>query len=49
MCWHNWSKWEETNRGDILIDGHKVGECIIQERKCEKCNKIEIDSQRTYV
>ena len=31
-CWHHWSKW---------TDIEKTPERFVQERRCEKCNKIK--------
>lgn len=32
MCWHRWSQW---------VDRRESGACLIQERRCTKCNKAK--------
>lgn len=44
MCWlfHKWGKWLDTGTGDLIDLGVKVGTFIRQERRCLKCNKVEL-------
>lgn len=32
MCWHRWTKWKDVGQSSN-------GGVIIQEKRCEKCNK----------
>ena len=45
-CWwsHKWSPWEDTKHvGTILtLTGDKVGRYVYQERRCTRCNKLEL-------
>jgi len=46
-CWwsHKWSSWEDTDdAGKILSPaGSKIGRYVYQERRCTRCNKLELN------
>lgn len=42
---HKWSKWGEIQEGEWSSPLFKTsGTCLVQERKCEMCGKIEMRS-----
>lgn len=45
FCWHKWSKWVATKYEGTT---HRGGLALVlnQERKCEKCGKTQIKSER---
>ena len=46
FCWHKWSGWRETKRHEICISNVLVGIYVIQERKCEKCGRVQLSEER---
>lgn len=52
-CWwsHNFGKWSETGKGTLSNNETKlmVGIWLQQQRVCEDCNFIEIDTQTKYI
>ena len=44
MCWffHKWGKWGDPVAGQIRWFGGNPEGCMVQERKCENCNKCEL-------
>ncbi len=45
MCWffHKWGKWSNPELGEARWFSGKTAErCMVQERKCENCNKREL-------
>ena len=52
---HDWGKWEIYSEGNIVVESPKfnvkiednrvIGRFIYQQRKCQRCNFVEIDSQ----
>lgn len=52
-CWllHKWPKWKDTNNWEITRskDGAVVGHLIVQERRCEVCNKVERRVARVWI
>ena len=44
---HRWGKWTDTETGSISRGGSTIGKYIYQERRCEKCNKVEMQTIRT--
>ncbi len=51
MCWlyHKWGKWEKKQGGAILVDKLSVGEYMIQERVCSRCNKVQYSLTQAQV
>lgn len=53
MCFifHKWTKWEDRDRGQIAhrITKDLMGTYIEQERRCEKCNKVELREERSWL
>lgn len=45
-CWHKWSKWIDVKSGYVRNNPAYGGEIswqlIVQERRCEKCNKVKL-------
>ena len=48
---HNWSKWELIEKGDITREtsGTIAGKFIFQKRKCEDCNKEDIEMKKITI
>jgi hypothetical protein len=49
---HDWSKWEKIGSGNILNSLNNkqiIGSWIDQERTCQSCNKIEINTITNYL
>lgn len=47
---HNWSKWKETKREDLLkTNRQRVGYFLLQERECKTCGKKEFDKQQVRI
>ena len=48
---HKWGKWELIEEGDITRgdDNFKIGRFIIQKRKCEDCNKEDIEMKKITI
>lgn len=48
---HDFGDWVETNRSDLYRSKDKaaVGLCLVQERKCRRCQYIEIDFQKKFI
>ena len=44
---HNWSKWEDTSSGTVSVNNKTVGRFIYQERRCSRCNKVNIQKIQT--
>lgn len=48
MCWHKWTKWKDKGEFNVSDYCHAsntrviTDKGIIQERNCEKCNKLEL-------
>lgn len=46
MCFlfHKWTKWVDKDSGTLAHVLHKnvIGSFITQERRCEKCDKVEL-------
>jgi hypothetical protein len=42
MCFHKYGKWHVIEEGEMRNNMNKVkGQYFIQEKICEKCNKIK--------
>ena len=48
---HEWEKWEDKEEGSItnLSTKASTGICITQERRCKRCNKVELRLEKTDV
>jgi hypothetical protein len=49
-CWpwsHNWTKWEDINRGALSRNNIPVGLFLIQQRVCLNCNKKQLRTEKT--
>lgn len=44
-CWHKWSKWEPLQNYNVKRreDGSLVRRCYVEQRRCVKCNKVQVD------
>lgn len=43
FLWHKWGKWKDVDAGDILREDNSIkGKYIVQERRCEICNKVQL-------
>jgi hypothetical protein len=38
---HTWSNWVDAHTGDITRHGLVKGRVTVQEKRCEKCNKLK--------
>jgi len=54
FVFHDWTNWSEIERGQIQatmfggITGNR-GNYLVQERKCMRCGKRQLDTQRTSI
>jgi len=39
---HRWTKWSDKADGNKTQSGRVLGKVIIQERRCERCNMVEL-------
>ncbi len=44
---HNWGNWEDKETGTIKHGERSVGRFIYQERRCNRCNKIDLQKIET--
>ena len=52
MCWlwfHNWTKWEIKEEGHFLYDGQRKGNTLLQQRKCYRCEYVQIRMDKVSV
>lgn len=45
---HHWEKWVDIGRGNILVNGIRVGFWVRQERRCLLCGKIQLRVEKEY-
>ena len=58
-CWlfHDWSEWKEVERGEVRsrsIFGantgwHVTGTYLLQDRRCNRCGKQQLDRQTVNI
>ena len=48
---HKWTKWKDISKHEIARrdDNAVVGHSIRQERRCKKCNKVQLRKESTYL
>lgn len=51
FLFHNWGKWKVIDSGEILSvrHNHTVGHFIEQRRVCERCGKMQLNTQKTSI
>ncbi len=52
MCFiHKWTKWKDRNKGRLIRqkDDSVVGNIIVQERRCKKCNKVQLRNEMVII
>ena len=47
--WWKDHKWKDLTQGKLAKDKMVIGENIIQERRCEICNKVELRTASTTI
>lgn len=51
-CWfHAWGKWKDVSNGNLNSAETKgvIGKLIIQERRCQKCNRAQLAIARAIL
>lgn len=39
---HLWGRWEDKETGAKTIGERVVGKLIVQERRCQRCNQVQM-------
>ena len=39
---HYWTKWEDKSEGVVKSAGRDIGKFVIQHRRCERCNELQM-------
>ena len=47
LLFHKWGKWRDIARGDVKVDGNFRGWYIRQERRCNRCGKVQLRDATT--
>ncbi len=42
LFFHDWSKWEDVEKGSLGMFNKTIGSYTRQERRCGRCNKLEM-------
>ena len=46
---HDWSKWVDQPKGDIVIETRIIGQIVFQERRCTRCNALAMRTVRALI
>lgn len=50
-CWlkHRWSAWKVVDKGAVTQKELRIGSWLLQERRCTRCEYVEINLQQPTV
>lgn len=46
---HNWEKWREFERNDLMVGERRIGKIFYQERECINCGFKELNIQKVRI